>query len=106
MARERAFGEVLRELHEARRTGALYVTITETSEDLFRIYFDQGEIMFMRYGSAQGKDCLDIVEFYTLASASWFESVEPPEGQRSTDLPPTPAIIDRMSALNMPVRFR
>lgn len=106
MARERAFSEVLEELHEGRRTGALYVTIEETSEDLFRIYFEKGEIVFVRYGSAQGRDCLDIIEFYTLASASWFEGVAPPGGQRSADLPATAELIARMASAGMPVRFR
>ena len=105
MAQDRIFADVLRELHDARRNGALYVAIRETSEDLFRIYFEDGEIIFIRYGTAQGKDCLDIIEFYTLASASWFEGVVSPEGSRSGDLPETSAIIGRMTGLRQPVRF-
>lgn len=106
MAQDRTFSEIVRELHQARRNGALYVTITETSEDLFRIYFENGEIVFIRYGTAQGRDCLDIIEYYTLASASWFDGVVSPEGRRSPDLPSTREIIDRMTALTKPVRFR
>jgi hypothetical protein len=106
MAQDRTFGEVLKELHDRRLNGALYVTIKETSEDLFRIYFVDGEIVFIRYGTAQGKECLDIIEFYTLASASWFDGVMSPQGMRSGDLPETGEIVRRMTALRKPVRFR
>jgi hypothetical protein len=103
---DRTFGEVLKDLHEARRSGALYVTIRETSEDLFRIYFEDGEIVFVRYGSAEGKDCLDIIEFYTLAGATWFDGVVPPDRRRSNDLPRTGDVVRRMTALNKLVRFQ
>jgi hypothetical protein len=106
MAQDRNFGEVLRELHDGHRTGALYVTIKEASEDLFRIYFEKGEIVFIRYGSAEGRDCIDVIEYYTLAGASWFEGVASPDAKRSADLPATGDTVSRMTALNKPVRFR
>ncbi len=37
MSEERLFVDVIRELHNAKKTGALYVSIVETSEDLVRI---------------------------------------------------------------------
>lgn len=106
MAQERTFESVLQDLHGNRQNGALYVTIKEASEDLFRIYFEDGEISFVRYGTAQGRDCLDIIDYYTLASASWFDGVVSPDGLRSPDLPPTTEIISRMADLKRTVRFR
>jgi hypothetical protein len=74
MAEEKMFADVIQGIYEEKKSGALYVSTVETSEDLFRIYFKNGEIYYMRYGSASGSECLDIIEYYGLNS-------EPPADQ-------------------------
>jgi len=63
MATERLLGDVLKELHQGKQTGAVYIDVVEQSEDMLRIFFENGEIYFIRYGSATGNDVLDIIEY-------------------------------------------
>ncbi|OGW50741.1 MAG: hypothetical protein A2078_00505 [Nitrospirae bacterium GWC2_57_9] len=80
MARIRSFADVLRELHEAKKSGQLFVLVLESSEDLIRIYLKNGEIYYVSYGSATGQDALDIVEYYTFDNATFVEGSTPPAG--------------------------
>jgi hypothetical protein len=105
MTGERPFADVLQELHEQKQTGALYVSIVETSEDLFRIYFNEGNIYFIRYGSAIGKDCLDILEYYNLWGATYFNGIIAPKGS-TADIPPTPEIISMIRRFNKNVKVK
>jgi hypothetical protein len=103
MAKEQLFADVLQELHERGKTGALYVSIVETSEDMVRIYFREGAIYHVRYGSAIGRDCLEILEFYNLWGATFFEGIDAPGGATS-DLPNTKDIISRIRGHNQKVK--
>lgn len=80
MAKERYFSDVLQEIYDGKKSGALFVDIFESSEDLMRFYFKNGEIYYLTYGSAVGQDCMDIIEFYTLRNATYFEGILAPAG--------------------------
>ena len=105
MSQERLFADVLQELYERKKTGALYVSIVETSEDLVRIYFLDGAIYHVRYGSAVGKDCLDILEYYNLWGATFFEGIDAPGNAKSL-LPDTKMIIEQIRKLNKKVKVK
>jgi hypothetical protein len=51
-----------------------------------------------------GKDCLDILEYYTLAGATFFDGVNAPA--LSSDLPDTEQIISMMRGFNKKVTMR
>ncbi len=103
MPQERLFVDIVQELYDGKKTGALYVSTVETSEDLVRIYFRNGEIYYIRYGSAIGKDCLDILEYYNLWGATYFDGIDAPKGAVS-DIPGTKQIIAIIRNLNKKVR--
>ncbi len=103
MSQERLFADLLQELHGSRKTGALYVSIVETSEDLVRIYLQNGDSYYIRYGSAVGNDCLSILEYYNLWGATYFEGIDAPKGARP-DIPDTKRIISMIRGLNKKVR--
>jgi hypothetical protein len=105
MAEERMLGEVMRELYDKKKSGALYVSVIETSEDLIRIYFEKGEIYHLRYGTAIGNDCLDILEFYGLYSATFFEGISAPD-THAKDLPTTREIVARITGFDKKVKVR
>lgn len=105
MSTERLFADLLQELCDGKKTGALYVRIAEASEDLYRIFFVNGDIFHIRYGSAAGKDCLDIIEFYTLQGATYFEGVQPPVTERA-DMPGTKDIISLFRRLNKKITVK
>ncbi len=105
MAEERVLGDMVKEICAAKKSGALYVDIVETSEDMFKIYFDNGKIYHIRYGSAIGNDCLEILEFYNLYSATFFEGIKAP-GTPAKDLPSTDVIVAKFSSLNKKVKIR
>jgi hypothetical protein len=100
---ERTFDAVLKELHQGKKTGGLYIDMVEQSEDMLRVFFENGEISFIRYGSAVGNDVLDIIEYYNLYSATFFEGVTAP-GKPVRNLPPTQAIIGRIESLHKKVK--
>ncbi len=105
MSEEKLFADVLQQFHDAKKSGALYVSIVETSEDLVRMYFRNGDIYHIRYGSAIGKDCLDILEYYNLWGATFFEEIEAPGGVVS-DIPKTPEIIMMVRGHNKTVKMK
>ncbi len=105
MAQERMLGEVMRDLFDQKKSGALYVSVVETSEDLIRIYFTNGEIYHLRYGTAIGNDCLDILEFYDLFSATFFDGIKAPDAA-AKDLPATKDILARVEGLHKKVKVR
>lgn len=80
MAKQRDFADVLQELYVGKVNGAVFINVKESSEDLIRIYFKGGEIYYLTYGSAIGQDALDIIEYYTLNNATFFEGVAAPAG--------------------------
>ncbi len=102
---ERFFADVLKELHNQKKSGALYVSIVETSEDILRIYFEDGKIYHLRYGSAIGNDCLDILEYYNLYSATFFGGVKAPD-TIAKGIPSTDQIISQLSKLNKKVKVK
>jgi hypothetical protein len=87
MATERYFSDVMQDIRDAKKTGALFVGIRESSEDLIRIYFKNGEIYYLSYGSAIGQDCMDIIEYYTWQNATFFEELTAPEGTVAAKFP-------------------
>lgn len=105
MKTELYFADILQELHDAKKTGALYVRILETSEDLYRIFFRNGNICHIRYGSAVGKDCLDILEYYNLVGATFFDGINAP-ARTATDLPDTEQIISLVRSLDKRVTMQ
>lgn len=80
MAKEQYFADLLEDLYDTKKNGALFINVVESSEDLIRIYFREGEIYYITYGSAIGQDALDIIEYYTLRNATFFEGLAAPEG--------------------------
>ena len=52
MEKEQLFAEVIQDILTARRNGALYVSMREISEDMLRMYFKDGQIYHLRYGTA------------------------------------------------------
>ena len=87
MARDRFFSDVMQDLRDAKKSGALFVGVRESSEDLIRIYFKNGEIYYLSYGSAIGQDCMDIIEYYTWQNATFFEDLAAPAGTTSSKFP-------------------
>ncbi len=79
MAKEEYFSDVMEDLYKTRKSGALFINVVESSEDLIRIYFNDGEIYYITYGSAIGQDALDIIEYYNLKNATFFEGLKAPE---------------------------
>ena len=105
MKTELYFADIVQQLHDAKRTGALYIRILETSEDLYRIFFDNGNICQIRYGSAVGRDCLDIIEYYNLVAATFFDGIKVPDCA-ATDLPDTEQIISTFRCFNKKVTMQ
>ena len=105
MPEEKMFADVLHGLYKEKKSGALYVSMVEASEDLFKIYFKDGEIYHLQYGSARGNDCIDIMEYYSLNSASYFDGVHAPERIPSMHLPPTKIIIALLRKHDKKVKF-
>ncbi len=105
MADERTLGDVMRELSKSQKSGALYVSVVETSEDLVRIYFEKGNVYHLRYGTAVGNDCLDILEYYNLYSATFFEGIKAPD-KPAADLPPSDEIVSRIISFNKKVKVK
>lgn len=103
MGKEQLFAEVIEGILTSRKSGALYVNIVETSEDIIRMYFKEGQIYHLRYGSAIGKDCLDILEYYNLYSATFFEGIKAPD-KPPADLPSTMEILAKIKQLNKKVK--
>lgn len=105
MAQVKLFADLLQELRSGRKNGALYVSIVEKSEDMARFYFRGGELYHARYGTAIGNDCLDIMEFYTMNSASFYEGITAPDTP-AKDMPSTDAIIVRFRKSGQSVKAR
>jgi hypothetical protein len=103
MAKIRSFADVLRELHQAKKTGQLFVLVVESSEDLIRIYLKNGEICYISYGSAIGQDALDIIEYYTFDNATFLEGSAPPAGVAASKFP-TMKFISLMEKADKKVR--
>jgi hypothetical protein len=85
------FADVLQECCDGKKTGALFVSVAETSENLIRVYFKGGKITNISYGPVKDRDCLDILDCYNLGKAIYFDGMKAPLA--SADLPPTDAII-------------
>jgi hypothetical protein len=100
---ERTFDAVLKELHQGKKTGGLYVDMVEQSEDMLKVFFEKGEISFIKYGTAVGNDVLEILEYYNLYSASFYEGITAP-GKPVRDLPPTETIIKGIEALHKKIK--
>jgi len=100
---ERTFDALLKELQQGKKTGGLYVDMVEQSEDMLKVFFEKGEISFIKYGTAVGNDVLEILEYYNLYSASFYEGITAP-GKPTRDLPSTQAIISKIESLHKNVK--
>jgi hypothetical protein len=105
MAKERLVADLLLHLQRTKMSGAIYISIKEQSEDMARFYFRNGELYHVRYGSAVGRDCLDILHYYILSSASFFEGVQAPDAP-AKDLPETDDIIAHFRKTGQVVKVR
>ena len=103
MATERFFGDVLQELYNDKKSGSLFVNVVQSSEDLIRIYIKGGEIYYLTYGSAIGQDAMDIIEYYTLQNATFFEGLAAPAGIVPSKFP-MKKFIDMMRKAHKKVR--
>jgi hypothetical protein len=92
MAELKLFADVLQEYCSAKKTGALFVSVAEASENLLRFYFKDGNICSLSYGPVKDKDCLDILDCYNLGNVVYFEGMKAPTA--SDGLPSTGSIID------------
>jgi len=101
--KEQLFADVIQNILTAGKNGALYVNIVETSEDLLRMYFKDGQIYHLRYGTAIGNDCLDILDYYNLYSATFFAGITAPD-KPPADLPSTKEILARIRQLAKKVK--
>lgn len=97
-------GEVLRECHGTKKSGALFVAVKEKSENLVRIFFKDGEISHLSYGPCSGKDCLEIVDCYEFTTAYFVNNMQPPA--TSAGLPPTQRIIDHIASAGRTVMMQ
>ncbi len=102
---ERVFADLIQDLLNAKKNGALYISVVETSEDIVRMYFKDGQIYHLRYGTAIGRDCLDILEYYNLYSATFFEEIKAPD-KPATDLPSTAEMLSRIRRMNKMVKVK
>ena len=105
MAPVKQFADLLQELQNGKKSGALYISIAEKSEDMARFYFRNGDLYHVRYGTAIGNDCLDILEFYTMNSASFYDGIAAPDTP-ARDLPATTDIIARFRKSGQSVKAR
>ncbi len=105
MAKERLLADLLQEMRSTKKNGAIYISIRERSEDMARFYFRNGELYHVRYGSAIGRDCLDILQYYVLSGASFFEGIVAPDAP-AKDLPSTDEIISQFRATGQTVQVR
>lgn len=86
------FADVLQEYHAGKKTGALFVTVAEASENLIRFYFKDGNIYSISYGPAKDKECLEILDCYDLGKIVYFDGLK--TTSVSSDLPSTGEIIN------------
>ncbi len=105
MEPEQFFADVIQNYLSSKKSGALYVSVVETSEDLVRMYIKDGQIYHLRYGTAIGNDCLDILEYYNLYSVTFFEGITAPD-KPAADLPPTQKIMSRIRTMNKKVKVK
>ncbi len=91
MAGSKLLADVLQELNTGKKTGALFISVTEASENLVRFYFREGNIYTVSYGPLKDKECLDILDCYSFNKIIYFEGLKSP--QASSDLPSTADII-------------
>ena len=105
MAQVKLIADLLKELRSGKKNGALYISIAERSEDMVRFYFRDDEFYHVRYGTAIGNDCLNIMEFYTMNSASFYEGITAPDTP-AKDLPGTADIIARFRKSGQSVKAR
>jgi hypothetical protein len=103
MASDRLFSDIIQDFISAKKSGALYISVVEISEDLIRMYFKNGEIYHLRYGTAIGYDCLDVLEYYNLYGATFFEGISAPD-KPATDLPPTQEILERIRQMKKQIK--
>ena len=60
MATKKLFADVLQGYLAEKKTGALFVSVAEASENLIRFFFKDGDIYSLSYGPIKDKECLDI----------------------------------------------
>jgi hypothetical protein len=97
------FADVLQEHHTGKKTGALFVSVAEASENLIRFYFQEGTIYSISFGTARDRECLDIIDCYNLGKAVYFDGMKIASSSRN--LPETPEIIAAIRAAGKQVQM-
>ncbi len=103
MAALKLFADVLQGYYAGKKTGALFVSVAEASENLVRFYFKEGTIYSLSYGPVKDKECIDIIDCYNFGKAVYFDGLKAPIS--SSNLPPTEEIIEivRKSGKNVQI---
>ena len=83
---------MLQEYHAGKKTGALFVSVAEASENLIRFFFKDGTIYSLSYGPIKDKECFDILDCYNLGKVVYFDGLKTPSA--SPNLPRTEDIIN------------
>jgi len=94
MATEKLLADLLQEHRAARKTGALYISVQETSENLVRFYFKEGELYHLSYGPVKDRELLDILDCYNFGKTVYFEGLTAPSP--ASDFPRTDVIIAKL----------
>ncbi len=71
----RRIEDVLQDLREQKKTGALFITVEQSKDCLLRLWFVEGEILRFSYGPLDGKDCLDLLDSYDYGKAVFLEGM-------------------------------
>jgi hypothetical protein len=86
------FADVLQELHEDRKTGALFVTVVQSTQYLVRFWFENGEIRRLSYGPLRGGECMELLDCYDFGNAIFYDGMKTPFGA-DRQIPRTPGFI-------------
>ena len=78
MATQKLFADVLQGYLSEKKTGALFVSVAEASENLIRFFFKDGVIYSLSYGPIKDKECLDILDCYDLGKVVYFDGLKTP----------------------------
>lgn len=97
MASLKAFADLLQELRDAKKSGALFVAVSAASENLVRFYLKDGEVCYMSFGPLKDRECYEVLDCYDYGKAVYFDGMKPPA--ISQDLPKTEEIINKFRKL-------
>lgn len=103
MALLKAFADVLQEYRDAKKSGALFVSVAAASENLVRFYLKDGEVCYVSFGPLKDRECYDVLDCYDFGKAVYFDGMKPPA--ISADLPKTEEMIEKFRKLGKQVQL-